>query len=85
MTAVIQINWRLITHNHINIVNTHIRLVNWNLITEATNQIKIARWYRRMKLIPKIWQVIEIMIIEQMRPTNNYMQQYINSDEFRLI
>ena len=38
---------------------------------------KIQKWYKRMKLLSKLWSGIEIMIQEQMKPNGKYMQNFI--------
>lgn len=37
----------------------------------------IVKWYKRVKLCRKLWQVIEIMTIEQMKPDGKYMIEYL--------
>jgi len=39
----------------------------------------IKKWYKKMKLVKKLWLVIEVMVIEQMKPDGKYMQQYIKN------
>jgi len=39
----------------------------------------IVKWYKKTKLIQKIWRVIEVMTIEQMKPDGKYMQSYIKN------
>ena len=42
-------------------------------------QLQIVKWYKRMKLIRKLWLVIEVMTIEQMKPNGNYIRSIMNN------
>lgn len=59
----------------------------WNFSTVSQNQFYysekkyysniIIKWYKRLKLCKKLWQVIEIMTIEQMKPGGKYMIEFL--------
>ena len=59
----------------------------WNWIYISSNQFiiykrkkyQIVKWYKRMKLIRKLWLVIEVMTIEQMKPNGNYIRSIMNN------
>ena len=52
---------------------------NFDYQYKSYNVNIIKSWYKKIKLSRKLWLVIEIMIIEQMKPDGKYMQKLMQS------
>jgi hypothetical protein len=60
--------------------NDYYNSENINTIFPIHNSIvKIQKWYKRMKLMTKLWSAIDVIVQEQMKPNGKYMQEYIKT------
>ena len=65
------------------IINNPDKPWNWGIISYnkftiyKPKQLQIVKWYKRMKLIHKLYLAIEVMVIEQMKPDGKYIQTLI--------